>query len=181
MRLLILVSSIFLFSCQKTSEENVYTPPNTIKELKNIIYLNIDIDEALQKIPFIINQEYSQDQNIFEFKTKVKSPNISKFIDCGKMNDEIYVNYINRIFDSSLEIKTSIQLSAEGDGSTMFEVLSHYIFSSIETGTRWVFTTNTPKLILVGNPAYGAEPYRKCLSKHFIESSLIEEITLLNK
>jgi uncharacterized lipoprotein YajG len=49
MRLLILVSSIFLFSCQKTSEENVYTPPNTIKELKNIIYLNIDIDEALQK------------------------------------------------------------------------------------------------------------------------------------
>ncbi|MDC3411618.1 hypothetical protein OAY52_04265 [Gammaproteobacteria bacterium] len=130
MRLLILVSSIFLFSCQKTSEENVYTPPNTIKELKNIIYLNIDIDEALQKIPLIINQEYSQDQNIFEFKTKVKPPNISKFIDCGKMNDEIYVNYINRIFDSSLEIKTSIQLSAEGDGSTMFEVLSHYIFSS---------------------------------------------------
>ncbi|MDA9561537.1 hypothetical protein N9S06_02715 [Gammaproteobacteria bacterium] len=97
------------------------------------------------------------------------------------MNDEIYVNYINRIFDSSLEIKTSIQLSAEGDGSTMFEVLSHYIFSSIETGTRWVFATNTPKLILVGNPAYGAEPYRKCLSKHFIESSLMEEITLLNK
>ena len=181
MRLLILVSSIFLFSCQKTSEENVYTPPNTIKELKNIIYLNIDIDEALQKIPLIINQEYSQDQNIFEFKTKVKPPNISKFIDCGKMKDEIYVNYINRIFDSWLEIKTSIQLSAEGDGSTMFEVLSHYIFSSIETGTRWVFTTNTPKLILVGNPAYGAEPFRKCLSKHFIESSLMEEITLLNK
>jgi hypothetical protein len=181
MRLLILVSSIFLFSCQKTSEENVYTPPNTIKELKNIIYLNIDIDGALQKIPLIINQEYSQDQNIFEFKTKVKPPNISKFIDCGKMNDEIYVNYINRIFDSSLEIKTSIQLSAEGDGSTMFEVLSHYIFSSIETGTRWAFTTNTPKMILVGNPAYGAEPYRKCLSKHFIESRLMEEITLLNK
>jgi len=97
------------------------------------------------------------------------------------MNDEIYVNYINRIFDSSLEIKTSIQLSAEGDRSTMFEVLSHYIFSSIETGTRWVFTTNTPKWILVGNPAYGAGPYRKCLSKHFRESSLMEEITLLNK
>ena len=181
MRLLILVSSIFLFSCQKTSEENIYTPPNAIKELKNIIHLNIDIDEALQKIPLIINQEYSQEQNIFEFKTKVKPSNISKFIDCGKMNDEIYVNYINRIFDSSLEIKTSIQLSAEGDGSTMFEVLSHYIFSSIETGTRWAFTTNTPKMILVGNPAYGAEPYRKCLSKHFIESSLMEEITLLNK
>jgi hypothetical protein len=36
-------------------------------------------------------------------------------------------------------------------------------------------------MILVGNPAYGAEPYRKCLSKHFIESSLMEEITLLNK
>ena len=181
MRLLILVSSIFLFSCQKTSEENVYTPPNTIKELKNIIYLNIDIDEALQKIPLIINQEYSQDQNIFEFKTKVKSPNISKFIDCGKMNDEIYVNYINRIFDSSLEIKTLTELSAERDSYTKIEIISHYIFSSIETGTRWAFTSNTPKLILVGNPAFGSEPYRKCLSKHFIESRLVEKITLFNK
>jgi len=181
MRLLILVSSIFLFSCQKTSEENIYTPPNAIKELKNIIHLNIDIDEALQKIPLIINQEYSQEQNIFEFKTKVKPSNISKFIDCGKMNDEIYVNYINRIFDSSLEIKTLIELTAERDSYTRIEIISHYIFSSIETGTRWVFTSNTPKLILVGNPAYGAEPYRICLSKHFIESRLIEKITLFNK
>ena len=73
MRLLILFSSIFLFSCQKIPEDNVYTPPNTIKELKNIIYLNVDIDKALQKIPSIINQNYSQDQNLFEFKIKAYS------------------------------------------------------------------------------------------------------------
>jgi len=53
------------------------------------------------------------------------------------MNDEIYVNYINRIFDSSLEIKTLIELSAERDSYTKIEIISHYIFSSIETGTRW--------------------------------------------
>jgi len=134
----------------------------------------------LQKIPLIINQEYSQDQNIFEFKTKVKSPNISKFIDCGKMNDEIYVDYINRIFDSSLDIKTLLKLDPISKESTRVEVSSNYIFTSIETGTSWRFNTNNPKLILVGNPAYGAEPYRKCLSKNLIESNLIEEIAEFN-
>ena len=36
-----------------------------------------------------------------------------------------------------------------------------------------------PMLILVGNPAYGAEPYRACSSKNFLESSIIKEITEL--
>ena len=36
---------------------------------------------------------------------------ISDYIDCGKMNNEVYVNYINRIFDSSLKIKTIIEAS----------------------------------------------------------------------
>ena len=167
MRLLILFSSIFLFSCQKIPEDNIYTPPNTIKELKNIIYLNVDIDKALQKIPSIINQNYSQDQNLFEFKIKVKPENISKFIDCGSMNDEIYVNYINRIFDSSLEIKTLTELSAERDSYTKIEIISHYIFSSIETGAHLMlmpkdpssldgqstdYTTGAPYVMFKGTP-----------------------------
>ena len=97
------------------------------------------------------------------------------------MNDEIYVNYINRIFESSLHIKTSITLDSKRDKSTRVEILSNYIFTSIETGTSWRFTTNKPKLILVGNPAYGADPYRKCLSKNLLESNLIEEMIVFNK
>jgi paraquat-inducible protein B len=107
--------------------------------------------------------------------------NISKYIDCGKMNDEIYVDYINRIFDSSLNIQTLIKLDPTGNKSTRVEISANYVFTSIETGTSWRFNTNNPKLILVGNPAYGAEPYRKCLSKNLIESKLIEEIAEFNK
>jgi hypothetical protein len=60
---------------------------------------------------------------------------------------------------------------------TKVEVTSEYQFTSIETGTRWNFQTNNPKLILVGTPAYGAEPYRKCLSSNFLEALIIKKIT----
>ena len=101
MRILILISIIFLFSCQKTPEENIYNPPKENNEFQNIAYLNVGIDKAINKTQHLISQEYIQNQNVFEFDIKVKPINISKYINCGKMNDEIYVDYINRIFDSS--------------------------------------------------------------------------------
>ena len=85
-------------------------PPKGNNELQNIVYLNVGTDEAINKIHYLISQAYTQDQNVFEFDIKVKPINISKHINCGKMNDEIYVDYINRIFDSSLDIKTSLKL-----------------------------------------------------------------------
>jgi paraquat-inducible protein B len=148
---------------------------------QNILYLDIDVDEAMLKFQKLIDQKYRKNQNIFESDLKVMPANISKYIDCGKMNDEIYVDYINRIFDSSLNIQTLIKLDPTGNKSTRVEISANYVFTSIETGTSWRFNTNNPKLILVGNPAYGAEPYRKCLSKNLIESELIEEIAEFNK
>jgi paraquat-inducible protein B len=148
---------------------------------QNILYLDIDVDEAMLKFQKLIDQKYRKNQNIFESDLKVMPANISKYIDCGKMNDEIYVDYINRIFDSSLNIQTLIKLDPTGNKSTRVEISANYVFTSIETGTSWRFNTNNPKLILVGNPAYGAEPYRKCLSKNLIESKLIEEIAEFNK
>jgi hypothetical protein len=181
MRSLILISITFLCSCQKIPKDNVYHPPSGNNEIQNILYLDIGMDKATNKIEHLINQENSQNSNIFEFKTEVELKDIPKYIDCGKMNDEIYVSYINRIFDSSLDIKTSIRLDPESNKSTRVEISSDYLFTSIETGTSWRFATNKPKLILVGNPAYGAEPYRKCHSKNLIESQLLEEITEFNK
>jgi hypothetical protein len=148
---------------------------------QNILYLDIDVDEAMLKFQKLIDQKYRKNQNIFESDLRVMPANISKYIDCGKMNDEIYVDYINRIFDSSLNIQTLIKLDPIGNKSTRVEISANYVFTSIETGTSWRFNTNNPKLILVGNPAYGAEPYRKCLSKNLIESKLIEEIAEFNK
>jgi hypothetical protein len=148
---------------------------------QNILYLDIDVDEAILKLQKLIDQKYIKNKNIFESDLKVMPANISKYINCGKMNDEIYVDYINRIFDSSLNIQTLIKLDPIGNKSTRVEISANYVFTSIETGTSWRFNTNNPKLILVGNPAYGAEPYRKCLSKNLIESKLIEEIAEFNK
>jgi len=181
MRAPILISIFFLFSCQKTPKENIYHPPIDNNVNQNILYLDIDVDEAMLKFQKLIDQKYRKNQNIFESDLKVMPANISKYIDCGKMNDEIYVDYINRIFDSSLNIQTLIKLDPTGNKSTRVEISANYVFTSIETGTSWRFNTNNPKLILVGNPAYGAEPYRKCLSKNFIESKLIEEIVEFNK
>ena len=181
MRSSILIGMIFLSSCQKIPEDNIYYPPSENNKIQNILYLNFDIDKAINKIKSLINQENIQNSNIFEINTEIKPKEISKYIDCGKMNDEIYVNYINRIFESSLHIKTSITLDSKRDKSTRVEISSNYIFTSIETGTSWRFTTNKPKLILVGNPAYGADPYRKCLSKNLLESNLIEEMIVFNK
>ena len=42
----------------------------------------------------------------------IEPEEISSFIDCGYMNNEIYVDYINRIFNSSLTIKIIFLVSA---------------------------------------------------------------------
>ena len=65
------------------------------------------------------------------------------------------------------------------NNSLEIEIISNYQFTSIETGTRWDFATNESKLILVGTPAYGAEPYRGCLSKNLIETNLINALLSL--
>ena len=92
------------------------------------------------------------------------------------MNNEVYVNYINRIFDSSLKIKTIVEIQPLDIFSSKINLVSDYVFTSIETGTRWAFKTNESKMILVGTPAYGAEPYRECTSRNFLESKIIEEL-----
>ena len=58
-------------------------------------------------------------------------------------------------------------------------MVTKFRFISKETGTRWTFQTNKPKSILVGNPAYGADPYRDCQSKHFLEASILNQIASL--
>ena len=92
------------------------------------------------------------------------------------MNNEVYVNYINRIFDSSLKIKTIVEIQPINLFSSKISLISSYVFTSIETGTKWTFKTNESKMILVGTPAYGAEPYRECTSRNFLESQIIQKL-----
>ena len=168
-RLLGVISTLFIFACQEAQQINTYSPPIEIGYFENTFLINDKKDQ--------VKKYSSADKIILSLNPK----NISKFIDCGMMNDEIYVNYINRIFESDLKIKTTILLDSINMNLTKVEVTSEYQFTSIETGTRWNFQTNNPKLILVGTPAYGAEPYRKCLAKNFIENRIIEEIKITVK
>ena len=163
----ILLSLIFLFSCETEQTSNVYSPPQIDKEaIENYFYYS-DAD-SLEIIKSKIKIALSIDNN----NLKIINPeNISNFIDCGFMNDEIYVDYINRVFNSSLVVKIIFK-DDKLDDRNVINIYFDYIFKSKETGTTWRFSSNKAKDLLVGNPVYDDNPYRKCISKQKLESEL---------
>ena len=168
-----------LFSCQEQPYKNIYTPPLIPNPIENNFHINRETNELTKRIENIDNfniQESSESLVRFQAINKIASEKISDYIDCGTMNNEVYVNYINRIFDSSLKIKTIVEIQPIDLFSSKISLISSYVFTSIETGTKWAFKTNESKMILVGTPAYGAEPYRECTSRNFLESQIIEEL-----
>jgi len=163
----ILLSLIFLFSCETEQTSNVYSPPQIDKEaIENYFYYS-DAD-SLEIIKSKIKIALSIDNNNLKI---IKPENISNFIDCGFMNDETYVDYINRIFNSSLVVKIIFK-DDKLDDRNVINIYFDYIFKSKETGTTWRFSSNKAKDLLVGNPVYDDNPYRKCISKQKLESEL---------
>lgn len=172
------IFTILLLSCREQPNTNVYIPPASINPFQNKFNLDFGVYELkkiIKKNDFFIIYESLDSQIKFQKIDEVSPNEISDLIDCGTMNNEVYVDYINRIFDSSLKIKTTIEIKSIDKLTSKFELISNYVFTSIETGTQWKFKTNEPKMILVGTPAYGAEPYRECASKHLFESRIIKE------
>ena len=165
--LIISLSLVFLISCEVEQSKNIYSPPNNrTKPIENFFYYS-DLN-SLE----IIKNEIKKTLLIGDDNLKIiNSGEISSFIDCGYMNEEIYVDYINRIFDSSLSIKIAFSDKKLNDRDIVF-VDFDYIFKSKETGTTWRFSTDKSKNLLVGNPVYDDNPYRECLSTQKIESSL---------
>jgi hypothetical protein len=177
----LVICTILVFSCQEPLQENKYTPPVEKNFVNNKLYINLEVNEFWSralKANFLNNLQINFEKNNKKASFVINPTNIQDYIDCGKMNDELYVNYIERIFESSLTIETTIEVISLNNSSEI-EIISNYQFTSIETGTRWDFATNEPKLILVGTPAYGAEPNRMCLSKNLIESNLINVLKLI--
>ena len=165
--LIISLSFVFLLSCEVAQSKNIYSPPkNKTKPIENFFYYS-DLN-SLEIIKNEIKKILIIDDNGFK---NIKSTEISNFIDCGYMNEEIYVDYINRIFDSSLSIKIIFNDKKLKDRDIVF-IAFDYIFKSKETGTTWRFSTNKSKDLLVGNPVYDDNPYRECSSTQKLESSL---------
>ena len=165
--LIISLSLLFLISCEVAQSKNIYSPPtNKTKPIENFFYYS-DLN-SLEIIKNEIKKILMIDENGFK---NIKSTEISNFIDCGYMNEEIYVDYINRIFDSSLSIKIIFSDEKLNDRNIVF-VDFDYTFKSKETGTTWRFSTGKSKDLLVGNPIYDDNPYRECSSTQKIESNL---------
>ena len=126
----------------------------------------INISEELSKI-------FNTEIDIFSENTiRFEGEEITNYIDCGFMNNEIYVRYIDRIFGSYLEAVIALKITNQDDLYQISNNEIKYIFYSKETGTRWRFKSNTPKELLVGNPVYSDNPYRICLSKNVLETKI---------
>jgi hypothetical protein len=129
---------------------------------------------VLYKITKLLSKILNDDVDINnKINVNFENENISKYIDCGNMNDEIYVDYINRIFGAKLNAIINFEINKSGENFIVTNKDIKYKFMSQETGTRWIFKTNKYKELLVGNPVYDANPYRTCSSKNILEMKII--------
>lgn len=164
---------IFICSCEVEEAKNIYKPP--IKETTSKIDIsgNIYTNKTLTIISDELSELFNQDIDLFSSnKINFEGEIISKYIDCGFMNNEVYVNYIDRIFGSHLEAEVAFTVSGKDDLYRISNDDIKYTFFSKETGTRWRFKSNKSKELLVGNPVYSDNPYRICLSKNVLENKI---------
>lgn len=110
-KVLIVISTVLLTSCQDRPKENVYYAPKDQAVFENKIYLDLDFEVIWKKIIEKNNRVFEielKNEDLGKLTFKLKPKNILDYIDCGMMNEEIYVQYIDRIFESSLNIETSL-------------------------------------------------------------------------
>ena len=167
---------IFIISCEVQESSNIYKPPAIDEKIDTRLQLENLSNEKLEIIKTKIMSTFDAvNINLMDdFSFFIKIPDISKYIDCGYMNEEIYVEYIEKIFGSSLQATVKIDSTEQGTFINLNKLSIDYLFMSNETGTRWRFKTNKLKELLVGNPVYDENPYRICMSKNVLEKEIIE-------
>ena len=175
------ISIIFIFfltSCSEL-EQNQYFSPNAQPHNDFTAIINRDVASIQTEIYELLSQDLAIIDISSEENTtfgEINPAKASLYIDCGMMNNEIYVDYIDRIFESSLKANLAIQLEEINQSTTNVLLDITYTFISIESGTTWEFSSNNPALIWVATPAEGALPQRECISKHILEESIISKI-----
>ena len=166
---------IFLYSCEIEESKNIYKPPLVETSSKMDIVENTFTNKDLISIGEELYKIFNTEIDIFSESTvRFEGEEITNYIDCGFMNNEIYVKYIDRIFGSYLEAVIAFTISNQDDLYKISNEEIKYIFYSKETGTRWRFKSDKPKELLVGNPVYSDNPYRICLSKNVLENKIID-------
>jgi len=164
---------IFLYSCEIEESKNTYKPPSIEISSKIDKTSNAYSIEVLESVGDELSNLLNKEIDLFSSnEVKFEGEIISKYIDCGFMNNEVYVNYIDRIFGSYLEAVITFKIVNEDNLYRINNDEIRYTFFSKETGTRWRFKSNKPKELLVGNPVYSDNPYRTCLSKNVLEKKI---------
>ena len=164
---------IFLYSCEIEESKNTYKPPSIEISSKIDKTSNAYSIEVLESVGDELSNLLNKEIDLFSSnEVKFEGEIISKYIDCGFMNNEVYVNYIDRIFGSYLEAVITFKIANEDNLYRINNDEIRYTFFSKETGTRWRFKSNKPKELLVGNPVYSDNPYRTCLSKNVLEKKI---------
>ena len=107
---------IFLYSCEIEESKNIYKPPSIEISSKIDKTTNTYPIEVLKSISDELSKLLNKDINLFSSNViNFEGEIISKYIDCGFMNDEVYVNYIDRIFGSYLEAVITFEISNENN------------------------------------------------------------------
>ena len=106
----------FIISCEVQESSNIYKPPASDQKIDTRLQLENLSKEKLEIIKTKIMSTFDAvNINLMDdFSFFIKIPDISKYIDCGYMNEEIYVEYIEKIFGSSLQATVKIDSTEKG-------------------------------------------------------------------
>ena len=173
------ITFIFFLTACAELEQNQYFSPNAQPYNDFTATINRDVVSIRSEISKLLRQDFAIKDLSSEGNTmfgQINLANTSLYVDCGMMNNEIYVDYIDRIFESSLIANLVIKLKETNQNATSASLDISYTFISLESGTTWEFSSNKTASIWVATPAEGALPQRECLSKHILEESLISKI-----
>jgi len=176
---LTIVLVLFLTACGELRQNQYFAPVEQPFQDFSIT-LNQDLVSTQSDISALVSQDFMILNQAKENKNIIAQINLTEaslYINCGMMNNEIYVDYIDRIFESSLKAKLLIEFEEINESTTNIQLDISYTFISLESGTTWELTTNQPASIWVATPAEGAVPQRECLSRHTLEESLMNTIS----
>ena len=119
-----LSSIIFIYACEREESKNIYKPPLIFASFEKENSENIYTFEDLNKISDELSELFNKNIDIFSSNiVRFEGQIISNYIDCGFMNNEIYVSYIDRIFDSYLDININFKILEEDN---IFKIINDF-------------------------------------------------------
>ena len=153
------ITLIFFLTACSELEQNQYFSPNAQLYNDFTATINRDVVSIRSEISKLLRQDFAIKDLSSEGNTmfgQINLANTSLYVDCGMMNNEIYVDYIDRIFESSLKANLAIKLKETNQNTTSASLDISYTFISLESEQLGNFP-------LIRLPQYGLQLLQKAL------------------